>query len=73
MSSRAISLVLWPMAALAQESANGDVRLPYLWIWLVVGLALLGFLLYLLFSTSPRERARAHASERARRRVQDRS
>ena len=70
---RAASIVPWfPPAVLAQATASGDAGLPYLWIWLVVGLALLGFLLYLLFATGPRERARAHASEQAPRRARDR-
>jgi hypothetical protein len=58
---------------LAQAALNGDVRLPYLWMWILAAAILLAALAWLLFASGPRARSRAHAAEQARRRVQERS
>ncbi len=63
---------LVPSLAMAQAVASGDTRLPYVWVWLVVALALLAFLVYLLFGPTVRQRARANAEDRARRQLEHR-
>ncbi len=67
-----VSIVLAPIlpalaAAQADQNPGETGRLPYLWIWILASIVLLAVLGWLLFGPSTRERARAHATHRARR------
>ncbi len=65
-------LLATPAEAAAQAVASGDTRLPYLWVWIVLAVALIAVLLWLLFGPGARARSRAHLAEQARRELHGR-